>query len=59
MTNDRPYRKALATKTAIAELLKYNGKQFDPQIVEGFVNGLIKHKLITGTELAAAKALLA
>lgn len=59
MTNDRPYRKALSTKTAIAELLKYNGKQFDPQIVEGFISGLIKHKLITGTELSAAKALLA
>jgi response regulator RpfG family c-di-GMP phosphodiesterase len=59
MTNDRPYRKALSTKTAIAELLKYNGKQFDPQIVEGFINGLIKHELITGTELGAAKALLA
>ncbi len=58
MTNDRPYRKALSTKTAIAELLKYNGKQFDPQIVEGFINGLIKHELITGMELAAAKALL-
>lgn len=59
MTNDRPYRKALSTETAISELLKYSGKQFDPQIVEGFIKGLIEHKLITGAELAAAKALLA
>jgi len=58
MTNDRPYRKALSTETAIAELLKYSGSQFDPQIVEGFVNGLVKYELITGTELAAARALL-
>jgi HD-GYP domain-containing protein (c-di-GMP phosphodiesterase class II) len=59
MTNDRPYRKALSTETAIAELLKHNGTQFDPQIVEIFISGLIEHELITGTELAEAKAKLA
>jgi len=59
MTNDRPYRKALSTETAISELLKHSGKQFDPQIVEVFISGLIKHELITVTELAGARALLA
>ncbi len=59
MTNDRPYRKALSTEAAIAELLKHSGKQFDPQIVEIFISGLIKYELITVTELAGAKALLA
>src|SRR5438552_7460863 len=33
MTSDRPYRKALPLATAIEELEKYAGRQFDPEIV--------------------------
>jgi HD-GYP domain-containing protein (c-di-GMP phosphodiesterase class II) len=34
MTTDRPYRKALPIKTAIAELRGQAGRQFDPAVVE-------------------------
>ena len=34
MTSDRPYRKALPTESAMAELKKYAGTQFDPNLVE-------------------------
>jgi len=33
MTSDRPYRKALTLTTAIEELEKYAGRQFDPELV--------------------------
>lgn len=34
MRSDRPYRKALGRETAIKELLKFSGIQFDPALVE-------------------------
>jgi len=34
MTTDRPYRKALTLQTALEELNKYSGRQFDPRLVE-------------------------
>lgn len=37
MTSDRSYRKALSDEVAIAELKKYSGTQFDPQMVEAFL----------------------
>lgn len=38
MTNDRPYRKALSKKEAIKELKKYSGRQFDPELVDMYIN---------------------
>ncbi len=38
MTSDRPYRKALSTKTALDEILKYRDSQFDPRVVEAFLD---------------------
>ncbi len=43
MTTDRPYRKALATERAIQELRDEAGKQFDPRVVETFVDILEQH----------------
>ncbi|MCC6544553.1 MAG: diguanylate cyclase [Nitrospirae bacterium] len=37
MTTDRPYRKALSIETAVAELQRCSGSQFDPGIVEVFI----------------------
>lgn len=37
MTHERPYRDALPTKWALAELQRCAGKQFDPTIVEAFL----------------------
>ncbi|MCL2389827.1 MAG: GAF domain-containing protein [Endomicrobia bacterium] len=38
MTSDRPYRKALPKEYAISELVRGAGTQFDPNVVEVFVN---------------------
>ena len=36
MTNDRPYRKALSTESALAEIRRCSGTQFDPDLVDLF-----------------------
>ena len=41
MTSDRPYRKALAIDEAIQILLEGRGKQWDPTIVNAFVDMII------------------
>lgn len=38
MTNDRPYRNALSPRKAVAELKKCAGVQFDPSVVDKFVD---------------------
>ncbi|MBI5101939.1 MAG: HD domain-containing protein [Nitrospirae bacterium] len=38
MTSDRPYRKALSAATAVEELRKFSGLQFDPEVVDHFVS---------------------
>ncbi|MFZ5950430.1 MAG: HD domain-containing phosphohydrolase [Candidatus Rifleibacteriota bacterium] len=42
MTTNRPYRKGLTVKTAIGELQKFSGKQFDPVCVEAFLRAFDK-----------------
>ena len=37
MTNDRPYRKAMTSEEAIAELKRCSGSHFDPEIVNIFL----------------------
>ncbi|HET6464201.1 MAG TPA: HD domain-containing phosphohydrolase [Nitrospiria bacterium] len=37
MTTNRPYRKGLPTEVAINELRRHSGVQFDPQVVEAFI----------------------
>lgn len=37
MTTNRPYRKGLSVNTAVGELKKFSGKQFDPECVEAFL----------------------
>jgi putative nucleotidyltransferase with HDIG domain len=38
MTTDRPYRKGLTVETAFGELKKHSGRQFDPDVVDAFLN---------------------
>lgn len=40
MTANRPYRKALPVETAVAELKKCAGTQFDPKLVKVFLDSL-------------------
>jgi HD-GYP domain-containing protein (c-di-GMP phosphodiesterase class II) len=40
MTNDRPYRKATSREWALAEIERHAGTQFDPMVVEAFVEML-------------------
>lgn len=58
MTIDRPYRKALDAATAISELLKYKGKQFDPKIADALIKGLKKKKLISNQDIVKAKSMI-
>jgi len=45
MTSSRPYRKASSLLSAREELIKNSGKQFDPEIVEIFVELLDKNEI--------------
>lgn len=38
MTSNRPYRKKMTYNEAINEIKKYSGKQFDPKVVDIFLN---------------------
>lgn len=40
MTNDRPYRAAMSHEDAVAELAKYSGVQFDPDVVKALQDTL-------------------
>lgn len=46
MTSNRPYRKALPIEVAVEELKKGSGKQFDPKIVDIFVDILKEEKVL-------------
>ena len=47
MTSGRPFRKAMTQKEAVDELKKCRGEQFDPEIVDVFIEKvLLKKKLV-------------
>jgi len=46
MTSDRPYRKGMSVEEAIMEINRCSGTQFDPNIVEVFVEKILKKKKI-------------
>jgi len=50
MTTDRPYRKRLSLEIVIAELQKYQGQQFDPDIVDVAINSVAVRRLIVGPQ---------
>lgn len=41
MTNDRPYRKAMKRQDAIEELKRHSGTQFDPNLIDIFINKVL------------------
>jgi diguanylate cyclase (GGDEF)-like protein len=38
LRSDRPYRKAMSAYRAVEEIKKWSGRQFDPTVVEAFLN---------------------
>ena len=44
MTSNRAYRRALTHEVAITELLRCSGTQFDPSIVEAFLQAIEKYR---------------
>lgn len=46
MTTDRPYRKALSEEEALKELVRCSGTQFDPHLVNVFVNLINRKKQV-------------
>lgn len=54
MTSDRVYRKALTSSTALAELRKQAGRQFDPQVVAAFERSQARRVAVPERRLAAA-----
>lgn len=46
MTNQRSYKETLDQETAVRELVSNKGKQFDPDVVDIFVEKVLGHKII-------------
>lgn len=46
MTHDRPYKKAMPVEDAVKELKACKGTQFDPNVVDCFVNAINSGKII-------------
>ena len=44
MTSSRVYRKGLPVETAFAELIEFSGSQFDPELVQFFIEGMKKEQ---------------
>lgn len=40
MTSDRPYRKGMPEQVAVDEIVRNAGAQFDPSLIEGFLNSV-------------------
>ncbi|HEX6724641.1 MAG TPA: HD-GYP domain-containing protein [Gaiella sp.] len=54
MTSGRPYRPALSSAVAAAEIERCTGTQFDPEIVEGFFAALDSGEIVSGRDAVAA-----
>lgn len=52
--SDRPYRRGASVKQAVSELIKFSGTQFDPEIVQVFIeillDGTVDFKSMFGRE---------
>jgi HD-GYP domain-containing protein (c-di-GMP phosphodiesterase class II) len=54
MVLDRPYRKARSLEEGLAELRRYSGTQFDPEMVNAFVAAM-EQQLSVARETAAGR----
>ena len=53
MVSTRPYRKGLPPATAFEEIVRYRGTQFDPMVVDAFIQAYQNEKMGKGTQKAA------
>jgi putative two-component system response regulator len=51
MTSNRPYRSAMEPAAAAQELIRNRGTQFDPRLVDAFIQGLIRLRLVKPEDL--------
>jgi response regulator RpfG family c-di-GMP phosphodiesterase/signal transduction histidine kinase len=51
MTSNRPYRSAMKPAEAAQELIRNRGTQFDPRLVDAFIQGLIRLHLVKREDL--------
>jgi len=58
MTTDRPYRKALGFEVVVAELQKYRGIQFDPQLVDATIRSMTVRRMVSDPAFFAEKAVV-
>lgn len=54
MTSDRPYRKSLGYREAVAELTREAGRRFDPGMVDALLGLLRAHPLSAAAVADAA-----
>jgi putative nucleotidyltransferase with HDIG domain len=54
MTTTRPYRKAMASPLALAELAEHAGAQFDPRIVDALTRVVGRAPIVTGVAVSSA-----
>ncbi|UCE61543.1 MAG: HD domain-containing protein [Phycisphaerales bacterium] len=57
LTSDRPYHKGGATETALKELERCNGTQFDPQVIKAFAEVVVQDQEQTPSPLQTALSL--
>jgi putative nucleotidyltransferase with HDIG domain len=57
MTTDRPYRKALTEHEVRAELRKYRGTQFDPDICDALLDSPLYRQIFTGEDSRASMSI--
>lgn len=50
MVSTRPYRKGLPPKVAFAEIVRHAGSQFDPRVVDAFMQAFRTEKMGQGAE---------
>ena len=51
MTSDRPYRQAKKQEEAVAELLRCSSRQFDPQVVQAFIDMLSRYQNLGSADI--------
>lgn len=56
MTTDRPYRRALSSETAIAELVRVAGTQLDEKLVLAFAELVVRGEIVPPPSLAQSQA---